>query len=79
MVFVLSKATTYLAVQSSRHLGREPGSSSYERRLMSEGWGLNSQHRLLDGHFFTYISSKIIMFVWKDENKFKEARYGPFI
>ena len=40
-------------------LGREPWSSGYGKRL--KGHGFESQHRILDGHFFTYICCKIVM------------------
>ena len=31
------------------------------RDSRSEGRGFESQHRILDGHFFTYICCKIVM------------------
>ena len=41
----------------------------------SKGCEFESQHRLLDGHFFTYIFVvRIVMCVWKDENKRKRGR-----
>ena len=33
---------------------------------------------LLDGYFSHFIVVKIVLFVWKDENKQKEAGDGPF-
>ena len=38
----------------------------------SEGHGFKSQHRILDGHFSHMFVVKIVMFVWKDENKWKK-------
>ena len=29
--------------------------------------GLESQHQMLDGHFFTYIVVELVMLVWKDQ------------
>ena len=59
---------------------REPRSSGYGRRLMSEGCGFESQHRRLDGHFFTYICCKNCNICLKrpkiNEN---EAKVGPFL
>ena len=61
-------------------LGREPWSSGYGRRLMFErsrvwipaayiGW------TWLFSHWFVV---KIVLIVWKDQNKQKEAGIGPF-
>ena len=36
-----------------------------------EGCGFESQHHILDGHFFTLFVVKIVMFVWKYKNKWK--------
>ena len=44
----------------------------------SKGRGFESQHRILDGHFSHLFVVKIVMFVWKDENKRKEVGIGPF-
>ena len=42
------------------------------------GCGFKSQHRGLDWHFSHIFVVKIVMFVWKDENKQKEeAGDGP--
>ena len=42
----------------------------------SEGCGFKSQCRILDGHdIFSHIfAAEIVMFVWKDENKWKRGR-----
>jgi len=39
----------------------------------SKGCGFESQHHILDGHFSHLFVLGIVMFVWKDENKQKEA------
>ena len=45
----------------------------------SKGREFESQHHILDEHFsHTYLFEKIVMFVSKDENKWKEAGVGPF-
>ena len=44
----------------------------------SEGCRFQSQHWKLDGHFSHLFVAKIIMFVWKDENKLKRGRDGLF-
>ena len=54
-----------------QNIGREPWSSG------SEGRGFESRHRILDGHFLTYICCEIVLFVWKDENKRKRGRDDP--
>ena len=43
-----------------------------------EGCGFESEHRMLEGHFFTFICCKNCNVFWKDENKRKEAGDGPF-
>ena len=45
----------------------------------SKGCGFESQHHLLDGHFSHLFIVKIVMFVWKDENKRKRGRDGHFL
>ena len=46
----------------------------------SEGRGFESRHLILDGHFFTYICCKIVMFVRKKTKiNEKEAGVGPFL
>ena len=41
------------------------------------GFGFKSQHHILDGHFLHLFVVKIVMFVWKDKNKWKRGRGGP--
>ena len=42
-----------------------------------EGRGFKFQHFIMDGQFPHIFVVKIVMFVWKDENKQKEAGDGP--
>ena len=50
------------------------GGDSYSKGHEFESW-----HHILDGHFFTYlIVVKFVMCIWKDENKWKRGRVGPF-
>ena len=58
--------------------GGSPGRVVIGGDSWSEGCGFESQHCTQDGHFFTYICCKNCLFVWKDENKQKEAGNGPF-
>ena len=46
----------------------------------SEGRGFESQHHILEGHFFTLICCEIVsMFVWKRQKlNEKEVEYCPF-
>ena len=44
----------------------------------SEGFWFESQHHILDGHFSHLFAVRIVMFVWKDENKRKRVRDGHF-
>ena len=43
----------------------------------SDGHGFESQHHILDGHFSHLFVAKIVMFVWKDENKWKRGWGRP--
>ena len=53
-------------------------SCGYGRRLMFQRCEFESRHHILDGNFFTLICwKKIIMCVWKDENKWKRGRGCP--
>ena len=46
---------------------------------LSRGCGFESQHQILDGHFFTLICCKnAIVFLRKTENKLKRGRDGQF-
>ena len=56
-------------------MDKKSRSSGYERRLMP--WRFESQHCILDGHFSHIFVVKIVMFVWKDENKRKSGRGWP--
>ena len=43
-----------------------------------EGRGFESEHHILDGHFFTYICCKHCSLFEKTKMKEKEAGIGPF-
>ena len=60
--------------------GGSPGLVVMGGDSCSEGHGFESQRRILDGHdIFSHIFVvKIVVFVWKDENKWKEGEDGPF-
>ena len=46
----------------------------------SKGRGFESRHRILDGHFFTYICCKnCIVCLKKTENKRKRGRVWPIL
>ena len=50
-------------------LGGSPGLVVMGGDSSPEGRGFESQHHILDGHFSHILVVKIVMFVWKDENK----------
>ena len=57
-----------------------PGLVVMGRDSCSKGHGFESQHRILDGHFFTYICCKnrgVCLKRPKIKNE-KEAKVGPF-
>ena len=59
--------------------GREPWSSGSKRRLISEGCEFESQHQILDGHFFALICCKnCIDCLKRPKMNEKEAEDGPF-
>ena len=43
----------------------------------SKGREFKSHQRILDGHFSHLFVVRIVMFVWKDENKQKRGRGSP--
>ena len=50
------------------------------RDSRSEGRGFESQHRILDGHFFTFICCKnCIVCLKRPKINEKEAGVGPFL
>ena len=61
-------------------MGGSPGSVVRGGETCSEGFGFQSQHRILDGYFFTLIScnNNIDVCLKKTENKSKETVDGPF-
>ena len=58
-------------------LGRDLWSSGFGRRLMFQRSWVRILAHLLDGHFSHLFVVKIVMCVWKDENKWKRGRGGP--
>ena len=55
-------------------MGGSPGLVVMGWDSCSEGRGFESQHHILDGHFSRWFVVKIVVFVWKDENKLKRGR-----
>ena len=47
------------------------------RDLCSEGYWFDYLHCVLDGNFSHIFVGKIVMFVWKDENRLKRGRVRP--
>ena len=45
----------------------------------SRGCGFEFQHPILDGHFSHWFVVKIVIFVWKHENKTKKSRGWPIL
>ena len=77
------KAVPYHTINSGKRLnclkaGWEPWSSGYWRRLMF--WRLWVQIAVLDtGKTFSHLFKiNDVLFDWKDWNKWKETRVGPF-
>ena len=70
-----------LVKRSIIRLGGSPGLVAIGRGSHSEGCGFESQHRILDGHFFTYICCKNCNDVCLKRPKIneKEAGVGPFL
>ena len=55
--------------------GGSPGLVVMGGGSWSKGREFESQYRMLDGHFFTYLFIvKFVMCVWKDENKWKRGQ-----
>ena len=49
-----------------------------EGNSCTEGLGFESQNHILDEHFSHLFVEKVVMLVWKDKNKRKSDRDGPF-
>ena len=63
----------------SGDLGGSPGLVVMGRNSHSKGHGFESRHRILDGHFFTYICCKNCNVCLKRPKiNEKEAGVGPF-
>ena len=52
--------------------GGSPGLVVMGGDSCSEGCGFEPQPCILDGHFSHLFAVKIVMFAWKDENKWKK-------
>ena len=63
---------TYLIAGGSSGLVVKGGDSQ------SDGCEFESLRCILDGHFSYLFVVRIVMFVWKDKNKWKRGRVGPF-
>ena len=57
--------------------GGSPGLVVMGGDSCSKGREFESQHRILDGHFFTFICCKICNVFWKDKNKWKRGLGWP--
>ena len=63
-------------IDQSGHTGRSPGLVFTGGDTCSEGHGFESQHLVLDGHYFAYICCKHCI-VLKEENRRKRGRGWP--
>ena len=59
----------YFNVKSNIKLGGSPGLVVMGGDSHPKGRGFESRYRILDGHFSHLFVVKIVMCVWKDENK----------
>ena len=78
-VKLLTRRFTHQKVDHCKFIlkGGSPGLVVMWGCSCSEGCGFEYQHHILDGHFSQIFVVKIVMFVWKDENKFKRGRALP--
>ena len=60
-------------------MGGSPGLVVMGGDSRSEGHVIESLHCILDGYLSHIFVVVIVMLVWKDENKQKEAVDGPFL
>ena len=58
---------------------REPWSCGYERRLMFQRSWVQIQAPYTGWTFLHFFVVKIVMCVWNDKNRLKEAGIGPFL
>ena len=58
--------------------GQKHWSSGHGRGLCKRGCQFESQRKILDGNFFTFIFCKILLMFKKTKNKLQESRDGPF-
>ena len=59
---------------TTSYLGGSPGQVVMGGDSCSKGREFESQHCILNGHFSHLFVAKILMCVWKDENKWKRGR-----
>ena len=57
--------------------GGTPGLVVIRGDSCSKGHEFESWHLILNGHFFKFFCWKIVIYVWKDENKWKRGRGWP--
>ena len=76
-IFSQSKKVQLQIVNS---MGGSPGLVVMGGDSRSKGRGFKSWRQILDGHdiFSHWFVVKIVLFVWKDRNKRKRGRVGPF-
>ena len=78
-LWIVALVEAYLLwLKLKKNYGRWPWSSGYGRRLMSKVVGSNLSTVYWMDIFSHLFVVGIVMFVWKDENKWKEAEDGPF-
>ena len=58
-------------------VGRSPGLVVMGGDSCAKGCVFESRHRILDGHFSHLFVVKIVICVWKEENKWKRGRGWP--
>ena len=78
LVTDLTKVKLTINVGGSKIKFNPKGGRYGLRRLMSWRSWVRIPAPYTGWTFFTFICCKIVMFVWKDENKQKEAGFGPF-
>ena len=71
----------HFSAANSTLIGRDPYLVVMVGDLCWEGHGFESRRRILDGHniFSHILVVRIVMFVWKDENKRKRDRGCPLL
>ena len=79
-IFKFKRLSVALQNNIPRVTIKKAWSSSYGRRLMFRKWWVRILVPYIGSTFFAFIywNFKIVMFVYKDENKLKRGRDGPF-